>query len=76
MRPGLLGFVLVLLLTGCSGGVERAAHCRRVPEFDLWATDLDGNVTRLTDEAGGRRFRRLVARRGADRLCRQSGRQL
>lgn len=49
---GRVGLVLILMLVACAGGVERAAHCRGVPDFDLWSTDLDGNVTRLTDDAG------------------------
>jgi Tol biopolymer transport system component len=48
--------ILVLALAACSGGAERAAHCRGIPDFDLWATDLDGNVIRLTDESGADGF--------------------
>lgn len=45
-------FLSVLALAACSGGVERASHCQGIPDFDIWATDLEGNLTRLTDAPG------------------------
>jgi TolB protein len=46
---------MVVLVTACSGS-ERSAFCRGEPDLDIWATDLDGTVLRLSDSAGADGF--------------------
>ena len=45
-----------LVVGACAVQVERAAHCRGVPDTDLWAVDAAGRLTRLTDDPGADGF--------------------
>lgn len=46
--------VLLLLVTSlvACDTTPRASHCEGIPEFDIWVTDLEGTLSRLTDSPG------------------------
>lgn len=45
-----------LVVASCTVEAERTAHCRGVPDTDLWVVDADGRLTRLTDDPGADGF--------------------
>lgn len=55
VRSALL-VAVALLLAACATDVQRAAHCRGLPEHDIWVTDLEGNASQLIEEQGADGF--------------------
>ena len=51
----LSSLAVAVVMAGCTGQ-ERASVCLGEPEFDLWVSDLDGIVTRITDLPGSEAF--------------------
>lgn len=56
MKTACLAFALAAIAASCTSGPERADFCEGRPAYDIWATTLDGRVTRLTDAPGADGF--------------------